>query len=916
MEIESQLEDVKKRIKDLETCLEGSVDDDMVNSMTEEDSGESSESVMFGTHAIPVAWRNYKTSVEEFRETLKALENLELEQKNSIIENCRKQRIEAYEQKDKRKTEDLDVLKNFIASGWGLLTAEGRKESPVGNGFETKGRSTGKIGHAKSGTDDESQQIKTFRHRMEDSRRREAKRDEILHCAGGLEKSETSTLNVTDLERLKKEVKLELKAHEEAWRSQHARHVEDLVDKRAEKFISQQFKTFVAGTEKALSDMKSELSLVRNEMKCVDKARGGLQKEQETLRYETKRIRMEVHNACESLKDNDIRMEDCCHRISKLVADGAEIKEQIAELKCLDYRKFAKTVQADGFATKTELQAFKNEHEAISGRILIEAEKEKAVIMDRVEHLSQLYLGGLEDVKAEVSSLKVCLDSSSSARSELLLAEMKRRNKKCLQLESSMREKVETTAKLYEKYNMGLQKLKEEWSFAVENFQLENENPLLGTMARENIVQAGNTFQATRLEQTAIVNRIQNLEESVANLAKTSLCATNDPLIFANIEKHHEVTQSELHRLDDQMRSTLRKLDHIDTNFDNEKYSSLCGELENLGQKVRDATKSRTVILDKMSEMGKKIRKIENTQNDFIRSIKEVRASASDLEKQITTWEPKYDTLTGQLKDMNERLAAAESFMTLMGSDGGEGPETVEASSTTACVELLHTRVDTLEGRVEHVASATITNLRILDSKVEHYRVGVQSAIEGAALAESKCGVLGAELVKVFRMLAARNGKLNDQMTGRKSPVKTDCPTTKVHESCRHCKKSEEFPDDGQELENGFSSYGCSDIQRQHLGPTLNESSKAQSRSCSFIESYAESFYESGKNFKKQLASSKKLNLTSADRKDHKIGCKSCQRTNIRLEAGRIHVNVCHRVAGANRKRPDNVLLEPQKPLY
>ena len=33
----------------------------------------------------------------------------------------------------------------------------------------------------------------------------------------------------------------------------------------------------------------------------------------------------------------------------------------------------------------------------------------------------------------------------------------------------------------------------------------------------------------------------------------------------------------------------------------------------------------------------------------------------------------------------------------------------------------------------------------------------MQSAVEGAALAESKCGALGAELVKVFRMLAASN---------------------------------------------------------------------------------------------------------------------------------------------------------------
>ncbi|KAG0629748.1 hypothetical protein M758_1G127100 [Ceratodon purpureus] len=62
-----------------------------------------------------------------------------------------------------------------------------------------------------------------------------------------------------------------------------------------------------------------------------------------------------------------------------------------------------------------------------------------------------------------------------------------------------------------------------------------------------------------------------------------------------------------------------------------------------------------------------------------------------------------------------------------------------------------------LESRIEHVASATFTNLRLLDSKVDRVSVGMQSAVEGAALAESKCGALGAELVKVFRMLTASN---------------------------------------------------------------------------------------------------------------------------------------------------------------
>lgn len=44
--------------------------------------------------------------------------------------------------------------------------------------------------------------------------------------------------------------------------------------------------------------------------------------------------------------------------------------------------------------------------------------------------------------------------------------------------------------------------------------------------------------------------------------------------------------------------------------------------------------------------------------------------------------------------------------------------------------------------------------------------MGVQSALEGAALAENKCGALGAELVKVFRMLTATKMSSNAGSTG------------------------------------------------------------------------------------------------------------------------------------------------------
>jgi hypothetical protein len=45
----------------------------------------------------------------------------------------------------------------------------------------------------------------------------------------------------------------------------------------------------------------------------------------------------------------------------------------------------------------------------------------------------------------------------------------------------------------------------------------------------------------------------------------------------------------------------------------------------------------------------------------------------------------------------------------------------------------------------------------VLDEKNLQNTLGVQSAIAGAAMADSKCSALGAELVKVFCMLASCN---------------------------------------------------------------------------------------------------------------------------------------------------------------
>ncbi|KAG0553581.1 hypothetical protein KC19_12G022600 [Ceratodon purpureus] len=151
-----------------------------------------------------------------------------------------------------------------------------------------------------------------------------------------------------------------------------------------------------------------------------------------------------------------------------------------------------------------------------------------------------------------------------------------------------------------------------------------------------------------------------------------------------------------------------------------------------------------------LQDLGRDLRdlqdRVENNDHSHCQAIAEVEnrvavveCTLSDIQNGGQSSEKGVSTLTESVDELQRKMDILEQNGVL-----SEEQEPVS-----------NARLVSLESRVEHVASATFSNLQLLDNKVERVSMGVQSALEGAALAENKCGALGAELVKVFRMLTA-----------------------------------------------------------------------------------------------------------------------------------------------------------------
>lgn len=263
----------------------------------------------------------------------------------------------------------------------------------------------------------------------------------------------------------------------------------------------------------------------------------------------------------------------------------------------------------------------------------------------------------------------------------------------------------------------------------------------------------------------------------------------------------------------------------------------------------------------------------------------------------------------------------------------------------------------------------------LLDHKVEHVAVGVQSALEGATMAEGKCGALGAELVKVFRMLTSRkqNGssrRKHDNCNKGSTPSTTNDDgghEARNHDSSMlhtnnldHCHDSQSQCFGSTDIDQIMPTKSILDPGQAQATMTRNATSSSHKKrapwphgnkvvvvakeTCQPITSTTPQKSESktpqlekdrnngvgnfiiDNNFNESnegVTTMSKESKWSRNRnvpqehtelcvleeqkkggepreKRHEGPAKNCQRTNIRLEAGRIHVNVSHRSAFVN----------------
>ncbi|KAG0576109.1 hypothetical protein KC19_5G056200 [Ceratodon purpureus] len=316
------------------------------------------------------------------------------------------------------------------------------------------------------------------------------------------------------------------------------------------------------------------------------------------------------------------------------------------------------------------------------------------------------------------------------------------------------------------------------------------------------------------------------------------------------------------------------------------------------------------------------------------------------------------------LNYLSESVEALQRRMEIIAAERNE-METLDSN------EDFNSKIVDLDNRIEHVASATFTNLRLLDKKVEHVTKGVQSALDGATLADKKCASLGCELVKVFRMftnkkdlqglqdncLFKKEGKVNKPS---QSPVKRQHinggQDVDSHSHSTIDAANKDIQDISKIIENDQSistrintsprkiiKRGISNSSRDILHTKTTHPSQIQNPT--FQHDKEQDIIDSN-NFEGGSPSKNKTNrlqdtyIGVNECKLHRPLCvmdehktivdtnvdgqltiekcqegfpKNCQRTNIRLEAGRIHVNVSHRSSGLNQiseKRNDLIAVQ------
>ncbi|MCO5578128.1 hypothetical protein L7F22_031966 [Adiantum nelumboides] len=529
----------------------------------------------------------------------------------------------------------------------------------------------------------------------------------------------------------------------------------------------------------------------------------------------------------------------------------------------------------------------------------------------------------------------------------------------------------------------------------------------------------------------------------------------------AHTEQQDEHFGREIGNLSERIKEAFSKLDKLSQESSQAaqelQSSKVHGEREAHEKREmlqKDISALESLVKETVAEqvtVAEKVKKIERAQKDFVHSVEGIQASTQELHKSGTMWLQKYDTAARILHDIEKRLSNVEnasvdddnSNQQLNNVSKGHqiastekqrlirlyrelsgflqkmktSEENTENVNIDDCFEdewakMFNDKIVAIDVRVKHVESDALPNIKTLETKTEELSVGMHSALECAQVAESKCSALGAELVKVFRMLASSRKESPTKMMGGDGPDedseqhhphhRSRCArshhsgakskTISSHAACTYCKRaamkgSNDLVDctkEHQHNEQIQSDTLDNDVLEGHKAGQYYDGSNFDNMSPSMDRSYKESgfqgrsigdgqdinhvkAYHGGEDLlidkvnkknmgqndklhrkgelvekfddfealehllaKKNLPELKpfegKLPITHERPEDKRIECakkdvthtgsgKNCQSTNIRLDAGKIQVNVSHRSAilSGSRltKRGDAISVRP-----
>ncbi|MCO5569804.1 hypothetical protein L7F22_023518 [Adiantum nelumboides] len=194
--------------------------------------------------------------------------------------------------------------------------------------------------------------------------------------------------------------------------------IDSLIEEKMEKRLSQRLEIVSRGKEKVIADMKNELRLLWAELDILSKSREEIKDTVNQLAHiaeEAKHSIGEEHNA---LKHENSMLKRQLQYFKKesmqMRADNEDFKD--IELEVEHIRSSLEKVKAKEQSMKTVLDRVMEYKEL--GRKGAEdnsdsngGSRERMLIMEKVEGISQLYLGGLEEVRSVLLSFKLeCVD--------------------------------------------------------------------------------------------------------------------------------------------------------------------------------------------------------------------------------------------------------------------------------------------------------------------------------------------------------------------------------------------------------------------------------------------------------------------------------------------------------------------------